>query len=216
MLKSWLLAICASSIIHLVCSPPPPSATSPTKFWKTFVFFFFLSTGIWVVPGEIKDNYANFVMSRNWPRSPFARRLWYTLFVPSSTKFFITFGFYFYWVFQSSQKKFGGEGPNKKLYYNVQIAKKSQVSALELSLSISCGWYSNLCLHCQTFFAFRHFSHILSYLPQIQVLKNIFELQDFLNSPVTWKKLSTVTPVFNRTRKLAPSSDRAIIFAINN
>ena len=111
---------------------------------------------------------------------------------------------------------FSGEGVNKKLYYDVQIAKKSQVTALKLSLSISCGWYSNMCLHCQTFFAFRRFSHILCFLPQIEILKNIFELQDFLNSPVKWKVLSTVKPVFNRTRKLVPSSERAIIFAINN
>ena len=40
---------------------------------------------------------------------------------------------------EDNYTKFGGEGANKKLYYNVQIAKKSQVSALELSLSISCG-----------------------------------------------------------------------------
>ena len=93
----------------------------------------------------------------------------------------------------------------------MQIAKKSQVSALELTLSISCGWYSNLCLHCQAFFAFRRFSLILSCLPQIEILKSIFELYDFLNSPVKWKVLSTVKPVFNETRKLAPSSDRAII-----
>ena len=154
MSRNWLFAICALSIIHLVCS-------LPHKVFHKFWFLFLLS--ISVFPGEI-----------------------------------------------------GGEGANKKLYYDVQIAKKSQVSALELSLSISCGWYSNLCLHCQTFFAFRHFSYILSCLPQIEILKTIFELQDFLNSPVTWKVFSTVKPVFNRTRKLAPSSDRAIIFAINN
>lgn len=41
---------------------------------------------------------------------------------------------------EDNYTKFGEEGANKKLYYNVQIAKKSQVSALELSLSISCGW----------------------------------------------------------------------------
>ena len=33
----------------------------------------------------------------------------------------------------------------------MQIAKKSQVSAPELSLSINCGWYRNLCLHCQSY-----------------------------------------------------------------
>ena len=80
-------------------------------------------------------------------------------------------------------EKFGGEGANK-MYYEVQIANKYKVSELELSLSIRCWWYSNLWLTCQTFFAFRRFSHISSCLPQIEILKTIFELQDFLNWPV--------------------------------
>ena len=70
------------------------------------------------------------------------------------------------------------------IIYDVQIAKKSQVSELELCLSISCEWYPNMCLLCQTFFAFRRFSQIVSCLPQIEIIKNIFELQDFLNSSV--------------------------------
>ena len=84
MLKSWLFAICVSSIIHLVCPPPPP-----TKFFLTFVFYFYRVFS--VVPGEIGDNYA----------------------------------------------KCRGEGANK-IYYEGQIANKSEVSELELSLSIRC------------------------------------------------------------------------------
>ena len=119
-------------------------------------------------------------------------------------------------LFTFPRKNLGERVQTKWSAIEVQLANKSEVSELELSLSIRCWWYSNLWLNCQTFFAFRHFSHISSCLPQIEIIKTIFELQDFLNSPVKWKILSTVKPVFNRTRKLAPSSDRAIIFAINN
>ena len=84
---------------------------------------------------------------------------------------------------EDNYAKFGGEGADK-LYYEVQIANTSEVSALELPLSVRCWWYSNLCLNCQTFFAFRRFSHISSCLPRMEILKTIFELQDFLNSPV--------------------------------
>ena len=188
-----------------------------------FFIYLFISF-YWVVPGEIEENYANFVMLKNWLFAICATSITSIIHLvcppaphppPLLHKVFHNLCFYFYWVVHFSQEKFGGEGANK-MYYEVQIANKSEVSELELSLSIRCWWYSNLWLNCQTFFAFRRFSHISSYLPQIEIIKTIFELQDFLNSPVKWKILSTVKPVFNRTRKLAPSSDRAIIFAINN
>ena len=63
---------------------------------------------------------------------------------PPKKKFFLTFVFYFYRVFsvvpgeiEDNYAKFGGEGANK-IYYEVQIANKSEVSELELSLSIKC------------------------------------------------------------------------------
>ena len=64
---------------------------------------------------------------------------------PPTTKFFITFVFFYFYRFfsvvpgeiEDNYAKCGGEGANK-IYYEVQISNKSEVSELELSFSIRC------------------------------------------------------------------------------
>ena len=88
-------------------------------------------------------------MLKSWLFAIFVSSIKYTLFVPpppSPHKVFhnFCFFFYFYRVFsvvpreiEDNYAKFGGEGANK-IYYEVQIANKSEVSELELSLSTRC------------------------------------------------------------------------------
>ena len=87
--------------------PPPPSPTPQESIVKPlfFLFFVFFSFCCYLsCPRRIKGNYANFVMSRNWLFAICASSVIHLVW-SLPTKFFMTIGFYFYWVFQFSQEK---------------------------------------------------------------------------------------------------------------
>ena len=165
MLKSWLFAICASSIIHLVCSLPHLPNKVLYNLCFLFIYLFLLSCP--------RRNWRKLCKLRNVKKLAVRHlRIVHNtpcLFPPPPppTKFFITFVFLFLLNFsffpgkiEDNYAKFEGEGANK-MHYEVQIANKSEVSELELSLSIRCRWYSNLWLNCQTFFSLQAFQSYL-------------------------------------------------------